>query len=147
LTVDLLNQQLLQRVCLGNLEAMNFLVVWQEYVHEIDDIVDGDRPDSGDICATFAKAIVVYTHPFWLKHISEFRQLALNITLAYADSAEWERGTVEWKKQWADHNRHVGMELVLAVAMVCGGYDHARGISKEQREICYHEHHKNGEPS
>jgi len=132
---------LLERVCLGNPEAMDFLANhWSPYVHEIDDIVDGERMLPGDICATFARAVVVFTHPFFVRNLAGLRQLLLNITLAYADSAEWERSNSEWKRQWADHYRHVGMEMVIAVAQICGGYDHSRRISQEQREICYHDH-------
>jgi hypothetical protein len=128
---------------------MDFLANhWSPYVHEVDDIIDAERTDTGDILATFARAAMVFSHPFYLKHMAELRLLVLNITCAYADSVDWERTATSWKQQWADHYRHVGMEMVIAVAMICGGYDHARSISKEQREICHLDHHnKRGEPT
>jgi len=140
--------KLLQRVTRGDQEAMDFLANhWSPYVHEIDDIIDGDRRSAEEILSTFARAVVLYSHPFYLKNLPSLRQLVLVINNMYADSVAWERSTVDWHRDWADHNRHVGMEMVVAVAQICGGYDHARAISMEQRAICYQDHHdKKGKP-
>ena len=149
MTRILMDTALLDRICLGNAEAADFLANhWSPYVHEVDDIVDGERTGAGDLCATFARACTVYTHPFFLRNAAALRQLVLNLTLAYADSAEWEKGGDPWQKEWADHYRHAGMEMVIAVAMITGGYEHARRLSQEQRSICYfdHRHHKTGKP-
>jgi len=137
----LLDQHLVQRVCCGNLEAMDFLANhWQPYVHEVDDICDGERPNPRDQLKTFARALLVYTHPFFVKNMAGLRQLALNITTTYADAVEWEKSKDDWQREWANHNRHCGMEMVVAVAAICGGHEHAFAISQEQRAICYHEH-------
>jgi len=139
-----LDEQLLQRVTCGNAEAADFLANhWSPYVHEIDDIIDGDRPAPEDILATFARAIEVYSHPFYLRHMAELKRLLLVINNLYADTVAWEKSSEAWKREFADHNRHCGMEIVVAVAQICGGYEHARRISAEQREICYHDHHDN----
>ena len=148
MTIDALDQQLLQRVCCGNTAAMDFLNLWQTYVHEVDDIVDGDRPQPRDQLKTFTRAILVYTHPFFTANLAGLRQLALNITITYADAADWEKSTDAWQRDWANHNRHCGMEMVVAVAAICGGHEHAFAISQEQRAICQHEHtnQQNGQP-
>lgn len=142
------DEKLLQRVCLGNLEAMDFLANhWSPYVHEIDDIIDGERRSAEEILSTFARAVMVFSHPFYVRNMPALRQLVLNINNAYADSVAWEKSKVRWQQEWADHNRHAGAEMVIAVAQICGGYDHARAISQEQRIICHHEHHApNGDP-
>jgi hypothetical protein len=145
MTTDTLDMQLLQRVCLNNREAMDFLANhWQPYVHEIDDIVDGDRPAPRDLLATFGRAAVLFSHPFYLAHMPALRQVVLNVTVAYADSVHWEKSPTGWQREWADHNRHAGMEMVVAVALICGGIEHALAISLEQRSICWHEHHRKG---
>lgn len=137
-----LNLNLVDRTCLGNQEAMDFLGNhWSPYVHAIDDIVDGDREGNEFLLSTFAMAIGVYTHPFFLKHLAELKTLALLVTNSYADSVAWEESSVEWQRDWADHNRHAGMEMVIAVAQICGGYEHARALSQEYRVVCWHEHH------
>lgn len=143
-----LDSGLLQRVCGADREAADFLSNhWSPYVHEIDDIIDGERTKPEEILATFARAAVLYAHPFYLKHLAALQGLVLIITNMYADSVAWERSQVQWQRDWADHNRHVGMEMVIAVAQICGGYEHARAISQEQRVVCWHDHHTPiGEP-
>jgi hypothetical protein len=137
-----LNVQLLQRVTGGNAEAMDFLANhWSPYVHEIDDIVDGDRTSAEDILSTFARAPILFGHPFYLKNLPALQRLVLIVNNMFADSVAWERSGDSWQRDWADHARHVGMEMVVAVAQICGGYEHGRAISREQRAICYADHH------
>jgi len=120
---------------------MDFLNHWRAYVHAIDDIVDGETPGHEALLATFAQAIPLYSHPFYLRNISALRQIALNCTNAYADTVAWEHSKHKWQAAFADHYRHFGAEMVLAVAMICGGYAHARSFSLELRTICWMEHH------
>ena len=132
---------LLERVCLGNAEAIDFLANhWAPYCHEVDDIIDRDRTGSEEILSTFARAIILYSHPFYLRNIAALRAVALATTNTYADSVSWERSAQPHQREWADFNRHVGMDMVIAVAQVCGGYDHGRSVSQELRETCFAEH-------
>lgn len=128
-------------VCNGNAAAGDFLRLWRDYVHAIDDIVDGDADDNEAVLGTFQKAIWVYSHPFYLENLVALRQLAVNCTNAYADSVAWEQSEVGWQRNFADHYRHFGAEMVLAIASICGGYAHMREVSKVLREICWKEHH------
>jgi len=132
---------------MGNEEAMDFLGHhWGPYVHAIDDIVDEDVCPEHKIEA-FARAAYLYTHPFFLKNVCALRQVVLLVTNTYADSVAWAGSTSDWQRDWADHARHAGMEMVIAVAQIVGGYMHARAISQEQRVLCHVEHHdRNGAP-
>jgi hypothetical protein len=143
-----MDRELLNRICCGNAQAMDFLAnQWSPYVHEIDDMMDGDRPAKRDQLKTFARAIALYSHPFYLANLAALKAVALVVTATYADVVEWEGSPDEWKRQYADHYRHCGMDMVLAVAAICGGHEHAFAISKEQREICYFDHHtRDGKP-
>lgn len=129
------------RVCAGDREAFDFLCVWARYCHEVDDIIDGDRRDVADILSTFALAPMVYSHPFYLRHLPALRQVVLLVANMFAESVEWEKSMVPWRREFAGVYRHAGNEMVIAVAQLCGGYDHARMISGEQREICYFTQH------
>jgi hypothetical protein len=131
----------LRRCCCGNAEAMEWLRGWNLYVHRIDDIIDGDADSPEAVLNTFAQAVTLYSHPFYVKHMASLRVLALTITNAYADSVEWEKSKEKWQREWSDHHRHCGAEMVLAVAMICGGYEHSRAISLELRTVCFLEHH------
>ena len=141
----------LERCCLGDREAMEFLLLWRAYVHNVDDIIDQDTSEMEEprraefILKTFALAIRLYSHPFYLRNIQALRAVAYSITNAYADSVLFERVSSvecrgeEWKQQWADHHRHAGAEMVLAVAQICGGYDHVRTLSPELRAVGWYE--------
>lgn len=139
---------LVQRICCGNAQAMDFLANhWSPYVHEIDDLMDGDRPAKRDQLKTFARAAVLFTHPFFREHWQALRQVVLNVTVQYADTVDWETSPDAWKRDYADHNRHCGLEMVVAVATLCGGHEHAFAISQEQRVLCHVDHHnRKGEP-
>lgn len=128
-------------------EAMDFLANhWAPYCHQVDDLIDGERSKPEEILATFALAITLYSHPFFLRHVSALRQVALNTTSMYADSVGWEKAQ-DWRGTWADHHRHCALEMVAAVAMICGGYTHARQLMPELRKMAWHEHHnQNGKP-
>ena len=137
----------LERACCGNREAMEWLLLWQRYVHDIDDLVDEPGTRAEKVLATFAAAAMLYTHPFFLRHMLQLRQVVLNCTNAYADSVAWERSSVPWQQNFSDHYRHFGAEMVLAVAGICGGYAHMRSISLELRAVCWLGHHdKEGKP-
>jgi hypothetical protein len=127
--------------CKGDPDAVRFLMAWQEYVHRVDDIIDKDRCSAEDVLTAFALAIRLYSDPFYLRNIAALRQIALNCTSAYADSVEWESSVIPWQREWADHYRHFGNEMVVAVATIVGGYEHARKVSPFLRVVCYTEHH------
>lgn len=140
MTISDAEQEQTRWLTCGNQEAAGFLRLWRSYVHAIDDLVDGDRQGPEALLHAFMQAAFVYTHPFFLSHLSALRQLAVNCTSAYADSVAWEK-TDGWQGQFADHYRHFGAEMVLAVASICGGYEHMRQVSPVLREICWKEHH------
>ncbi len=133
--------QALRFCCKDDREAIEFLLTWRQYVHAIDDIVDGDRPGPEFLLSTFALAAALYSLPFYLRNINALRQIVFNCTNAYTDSVLWETAPVPWRREFADQYRHFGAEMVLAVSLICGGYEHMRAISPELRTICYLEHH------
>jgi hypothetical protein len=141
--------KLIQRICRGDNEAMDFLANhWAHYCHEIDDIIDGERRQPLEILLTFGRAIELYTHPFFVKHGAALRQVARNVTLMYAQTVSWEKKeeAEQWKSVWADHHRHCSIEMVAAVATICGGLAHAAAVVPELRVMSYQEHHKEGKP-
>lgn len=151
MTRNQMDVKLVERICRRpggpDLEAMDFLANhWAPYCHQVDDIIDGEREAAEDILATFALAITLYSHPFYLRNIAALRQVALNVTSMYADTVRWERPggrqkPTDWQLAWADHHRHAALEMVAAVAMICGGYTHARAMMPELRTMAWHEHH------
>lgn len=131
-------------ICKGNQEAYDFLNLWARYCHEIDDIVDGARLAPEEVIATFALATMVYSHPFYLRNLPALRQVVLLIANMYADSVAWENEGQQWQREFSNCYRHAGNEMVFAVAQLCGGFEHVRSVSAEQREICYRTQHPEG---
>ncbi len=130
----------------GNKSAAQFLCFWREYVHQIDDLVDGDTKGPEALLKAFMLAAFVYTQPFFTENVGALKQIAINCTNAYADTVMWEKDT-SWRGNFSDHYRHFASEMVLAVASICGGYEHMRKISPILREMGWNEHHNTkGEP-
>lgn len=139
----------LSRICCGDAQAMDFLCQWAKYCHAIDDIIDGDNRSPEHVINTSgAMPVLLFTHPFFVRNPAitvALRQVVLLVANTYADSVAWEKSPLLWQREHADVLRHCGNEMVFAVAQLCGGYEHARTISLEQREICYHTQHPDKE--
>jgi hypothetical protein len=136
------DEQRALRICNGNASAAEFLCLWARYCHAADDVVDGDTKDAEGVINAFALAPLVFGHPFYLDNMSALRVVALLVSNMYADSEDMKDGGKPWMRQFADVYRHAGNEMVLAVALICGGYEHVRAISFEQRATCYETQHK-----
>lgn len=140
MTLDSVERQECDWLTCGNTSATSFLTAWREYVHQIDDLVDGDTSGPEAMLNAFMLAAFVYTQPFFIEHMNALRQIAINCTNAYADTVMWEKAP-GWKRNFSDHYRHFASEMVLAVASICGGYEHMRKISPILREMGWNEHH------
>lgn len=143
----------LKKLCVGNAEAMDFLLLWQPYAHGVDDIDDGDIEGVEDRNGVFIQALEVYTHPFFRKHWQELKLLVVTLSCDYTDSVLWENSPEKWQREEADAIRHSGSAMVRAVAYICAeeaqpgsGWRHLRSFSLGMRHLCYVEHHgKKGE--
>lgn len=135
------DQQRALRICAGNASAAEFLWHWARWCHAIDDVVDGETKTPEGIVSAFALAPLVFGHPFYLENLSALRVVTLLVSNMYADSEEMRATPTEWCQKFADVYRHAGNEMVLAVALICGGYEHVRAISFEQRATCYDTQH------
>lgn len=134
---EVYTQDILNQLCLGNTEASSFLKLWSQYVHDIDDLVDGDVTTKESQIRSYALACVVLTHPFFIKHVDRLRDVVLLITNDYADSVAWEGSKEEWQRRFSDVLRHSGATMVREVMLLVGGYDHLRLNSALFHAICH----------
>lgn len=125
----------LRVLCLGNQEAMAFVLLWLDYVHLLDDLVDDDVTAKEEMLRSYIVALEIYTHPFFVRNAAGLKQLVVNVTNLYADSVAWEKSPSRWRSDFADVARHAGNEVILAIAYICGGYAHLRRISPELRYV------------
>lgn len=127
-------------MCLGNADAIAFLVGWHRLCHLIDDVVDGDAP-ARDAIKVGRWANELYSCPFYIAHRHTLQPQVLLITAIYEDSIDMAASEQAWEKREADVIRSCGADMVRLVAFIVGGYEHMRKYSRMLREHCYHEHH------
>ena len=137
------NRELVLALTKDNASATDFVILAHNWFHAIDDIVDEEISKDEfqtanaalarrmKVVETFAAGIVVLSHPFYLQHLPALRMTVLQISQLYALSVKWEGADEAWKRQWAETQRRAGMELMIAVAMICGGWAHAQAMSEQ----------------
>lgn len=141
-----------ERVCLGNLEALQFCDLWFRYCHSIDDLIDtmeDGRPTMKPeaIIEIFAVAAGIYNCSFYIKNQPMLMPVVLLVTSAYADSVQFEKSPVNCHRKIGDVLRCCGNEMFFAVAMITGGWRHARGLSPAIREASWKlQHDENDNP-
>ena len=135
---------LMEQAANGNRGAHEFLVLWNQYCHAIDDLIDSaERPAAEDVLAVFMQAAVLYSHPFYAAHSANLLPIVATVTNTYADSVRME-SMEGWPKQAADVLRFCGNDMVCAVAFITGGYRHMRDLSGRLRYVSQQEHHDDG---
>lgn len=125
----------------GNVEALNFLEFFHAYCHDIDDFIDNKERDPEKFVSLLIKANLLYTLPYWTRHAHRLHMIVAKITSDFADAVRWEKDSTEWKRRWADVLRFAGNDMVLAVAMIEGGFTTMRKLSPVLREIAHSQHH------
>ena len=126
-------------VCCGNEDAKVFCDLWYKYCHLIDDILDtreDGRPtmSAEKILESYIIAAVLYNCPFFVQHRAHLFPTVLTVTNQYCDSVAWERSPLKHRRLIADVLRCCGDEMFFMIAMICGGWKHARDVSAKIRE-------------
>lgn len=142
-----LDNQAVNRLCNNNQEALHWIQIGRQYVHESDDLIDVDvaRSDKrGAViraCRLGALALELYTHPFFLKNIAALKYAMLRNIHAYRDSVLFEGSSVPWQQQFSDWARHGWLEVCTTVGDICAGYDHTANETLEMRAVAFSDHH------
>ena len=142
-----------ERLCRGNKQAVDWILLGSNYIHEIDDLIDEDVPKADRLaaaqraCRIGAIAIQLYSHPFYLCYGAALGAAMLVNTNNYADSVLWEDSKTPWQHSFSDWARHGWLDVILLVAYLCGGYENMRNESLELRTVSYADHHDDcGQP-
>lgn len=119
-------------------EALEFVLAYKEYIHFIDDMVDvKDFQTVENQLKLQSKAAVLYSLPFWRRHVDNLLVLSLIMNNTYLDSVIWEKSEVEWQRRDSFCLRHVGIDMFYAVILITFGRDKLREISLKFREQCH----------
>lgn len=128
-----LNEILIERP-----EAFEFVVLYRNYIHLIDDIVDEKEfQNSVKLLELQALASRTFTCNFWIRHGQKLIVTEQLINNSFADSVHWEKSETEWKRRDANVLRHAGLDMFFAVLLVEFGYNVMRSFSARFREQCH----------
>lgn len=123
----------------GNGAGAEWLHLWHRYNHAVDDVIDENLWDAETLLRLLVQACECYSHHFYVAHLDQLQTPALLATRTYGDSVDWEKGAL-WKRHFAEVMRHAGNEVICAVALICGGFEHLTKVSAPLMASCaiYH---------
>jgi hypothetical protein len=125
-----------REVANGDENAFAWLIAWHCYCHRIDDYIDEHKQDPEELLTILSNANTLFSMPFYQLHCQRISGVVQHVTNAYADSLHWEKSE-GWKGQWGNVLRLCGIDMLMAVATICGGYEHCRKVSLQLREFSY----------
>ena len=122
-------------------DARDYVIKHNNYVHFIDDIIDGDVTNNPDnILKLMHMACDLHSMPFHRQYGHVLFMLDTVINNSYADSVKWEKSEEDWKKKASDVIRHEALNTFFAVVFIIAGYDKMRKISSRMREFTHFRH-------
>lgn len=113
---------------MGNVEACAFLYAFHAWAHLIDDLVDEPDMDRLATVDVGMKANVMFSSPFYQAHAHVLSVTTAVIADAYAWSVRCERKGGDIAKL-AESLRLAGNQMILAIAMIMGGWEHMQRVS------------------
>lgn len=126
--------------CLGQPDPFWFLVAFHGWAHLIDDLVDESDRDRLQVVDVAMKANVLFTSRFYQANAQALSVVTAVVADAYRTSvlAEREGGS---RGRLADVIRLAGNQMVIAVAMIVGGWEHAQQISGQLWPMAWESQH------
>lgn len=118
--------------------GFEFLKLWHQICHTTDDVIDENKWDAESLLEVFMLASTVYSTPFYRQNSARLQLPCLTATGVYQLSVKWEKPNEPlWHRIWADVLRHSGNDVMFAVALICGGYDHLMKICGPLYASCF----------
>jgi hypothetical protein len=127
-------------LCCGNHAAGEFCLVFHNYVHWLDDAVDGDKSYTLEETARVTlEAVVTFSeNSFFQEHASSLLPLIVQSVLAWESSEQLANSKTDYRDFIAGQVlKSYYHEVFWHVAVICGGLSHARAVLKEHRKFDY----------
>ncbi len=123
----------------GNLDAAAFLESFFEWVHFLDDVVDGEADrDPKSVCEINLTFLLTVTqNPFYLANSGRLMPLIIQGAMAWIDSHLWHTDLDANKRVTSDVLKGYYHEVFYHVAFICGGWDHATSMTAKHRAYDY----------
>lgn len=132
---------MIDHACKGDAAAVDFVKQTWSVFHAVDDLFD-ENTENEFKAKLLVHAMGLYAHPFFVRNAHALNAVIRTCASTYLDSLAWEKSEDPDQRAWADAARHVGLELLFAVADICGGWEHRRAVSREWREYNLNCHKK-----
>lgn len=136
------NDDAVRLVCRGNTAAIQFLEDITDILHLWDDLVDRDKPlQDNQINATMWKALVqLPRNAFYAANFYTLNTLLMCAIINWEIATDMEREPVDENDlQVAFILRSSYIDLVLGVALIVGGHDHAKEMMLVARRMWHDE--------
>jgi hypothetical protein len=133
--------ELRERACCGDSNALMFLSTVMDAVEIWDDLVDKDKEVKGDdINRVFLNLMFFMPqNPFFERNKGYLLPVMMTCINAWLDSNDLQKSPVKRDLQAAWWLKQMGVELYGSVAFLMGGFSHMREISLEARTLLAHE--------
>jgi len=120
-------------------EALEFLTLYGEYCHVMDDLVDeAVTPEMVDKSGLLRMKISLCE--YWKKHQRHLWVVERLIHHTYFDCVKWERSTEEWKRTHAKALSHCSYNMLFAVLLLEFGSEVLQKYSLRFREFSHLRH-------
>ena len=122
--------EIIAKAAAGRPDALEFLQVYTDRAHLIDDIVDKDREVTAEALAESEMRwmFTLSKNPFFLAHKDKLLPLMASGMNAWLDSNGMEDGPAK------DVVKGTWHEVVWQVALICGGWRYMRAVSGQCRD-------------
>lgn len=131
----------IKQIAKGNTAAETFCHLWVFYCHHVDDVIDGDLPHDYDTKQAIIEAMALQSaflsSDYYVNNRASLYPVVVVSLSDYAISVAWETSKVEWQQRAADLLRSNCNQVLTVVALLEGGYQHAKEMGKLLAEISW----------
>lgn len=133
------------RLTHSNESAWQFVELFAERSHQLDDIIDGDKEltDEQLIEAELAWMLALSKNPFYTAHQGFLMPLLIMSCNAWLDANKWEKSENQVKRVHSDVLKSYYHEVMFSVVYLCGGWKALREFTTLHREYQKDNYHGN----
>src|SRR5687767_13104973 len=105
-------EQLIAYICNNDKEAYEFVCLWIQHAHNVDDQIDGEIKTTKDVVKSFVNASALFNHPYFVKHYNRFYSIYIMSAADYVTSVEFLKTTDKNLHAIADVLRSTGNKML-----------------------------------
>ena len=118
-----------------NFDALNFLNAFDLYFEEIERFVSSPRQDESGFIKILAQTNIIYSMPFYVSNAHLLQVPVVQLFNELADSIAFKTSTEQWKRSMSQFCGIGLSNVVISIALICGGFELCRQISPQVKEL------------